>query len=117
MTFDISQDYKMFDFLRTVEWYSATADATWPVGAKAIANCSFFDGVRDADFSGDDVRRTYASLIVRVPEWPAAFAATGPQRGDKFTLDGTTYFVESVDDDLVRLAAWRVKCYSTDSGV
>ena len=116
----ISGDYKALDFLVSVAYYSATADDTFQAGSPLTINfCSFFDAVRDDSGStgDDDVRRTYASLIVRQPEWPGAFTATGPQRGDAFELDGINYFVESVDDDLVRLGAWRIKAYSTDSGV
>jgi hypothetical protein len=120
LTADITQDYKVFDFLQPVTYYVRTADSVWD-GGHTVANCWFQDTIRSALTDGCDLKKKYGALTIWMKEW---FDDTlVPKRGDKFviaevqafsggsTTTSNTYIVENVDVDAFRSQAMRLTAF------
>jgi hypothetical protein len=120
LTANISQDYKVFDFLQPVVYYVRTADSIWDAG-HTINNCWFQDTLRSAILDGADLKKKYGALTIWMHEW---FDDTIiPKRGDKFTIaepqwasggsatTSNTYIIEHVDVDAFRSKAMRLTTY------
>ncbi len=127
LTQDISQDYKLIDFLRSITFYKRLTETTFDTG-HAIANCWCQDLTKAHPVTvmgGTDLKRRFASVVIWENEWYDD--SVSPARGDKFSVsepqyasgpseaDTTeTYIIESVVDiDLFRSRAMRLEGYRT----
>lgn len=114
LSYDPSFDYLTMDDLVSVTYYSSTGDNVFQSPAQTIDNCLFFGEFKINVLLTMDIKKADSSLVVSAHEWPGAFTAVAPQRGDEFTVttvDGAkTYTVIQVDLDWV-LKAWTLYAY------
>ncbi len=120
LTFDPTSDYKVFDFLISVQYYNVTADNKWN-GPNTINNCWMPDSLPTYDSTEVSYRR--ASINIPIAEW---FDPTIPAQRQDYMLIvesqqanavrlGTTrkYFVDQADFDQ-RLQLWRLQIFTQD---